>query len=268
MEPVSTSQAAEVVAALLSEPITRALIFSAITLAIAYVADKVLRAIVAKGVERNLLTPSSASQLEMISSIMVYGFALLLVFYYFTQASELIYMLIGIVLITFLGAYDALANLISHYVILMTKAVTPGTLISIEGIEGRVKNVQSLYTELRAPDGSIIRIPNKKLLQAVLQVKGGAIKVPLTVTISVKDEGTLDYEGVLRKIEDVDRRIKAITRSYLPELRILEISKKRMVVGVSVYTTSDRQVHAVVLQYSKMLVEALADYEVVVRAGR
>jgi len=79
--------------------------------------------------------------------------------------------IIFIILSVLIAIKDFIPNLISGFIILKNKTVKEGDLIVIDNIEGKVKNISLIETEIKTKKGDIIHIPNAALTKKEFIIK-------------------------------------------------------------------------------------------------
>ncbi|ADM27587.1 MscS Mechanosensitive ion channel [Ignisphaera aggregans DSM 17230] len=62
-----------------------------------------------------------------------------------------------------------LSNLFAGIYIMSEKALSPGELVEVNGVQGYVLEVSVMSTKIRSLDGAILRIPNNEILNTVLR---------------------------------------------------------------------------------------------------
>ncbi|MEO1203230.1 MAG: mechanosensitive ion channel family protein, partial [Pseudomonadota bacterium] len=88
------------------------------------------------------------------------------------------------------AAQDSVANVISGILIFWDKPFVVGDWIETEGEYGKVTNITLRTTRIRTPQNTYIVVPNKRIIDEVLEnySKHGEMRVDVTVGIAYKED--------------------------------------------------------------------------------
>lgn len=88
------------------------------------------------------------------------------------------------------AAQDSLANVISGIIVFLDKPFIVGDWITVEDEYGKVSNITLRSTRIRTPRNSYVVIPNKKIIDTVLEnhSKHGRLRVDVPVGIAYKED--------------------------------------------------------------------------------
>jgi small-conductance mechanosensitive channel len=93
---------------------------------------------------------------------------------------------LGLVAIGFVAVWSVLSNTLCTIIILVSRPFEIGDEIEFAGeqVQGKVIDINFIYTTLRAADGALVQIPNNLFLQKVLKRRRGAGGVSLAHQLS------------------------------------------------------------------------------------
>ncbi|MFO7654415.1 MAG: mechanosensitive ion channel family protein [Candidatus Krumholzibacteriia bacterium] len=88
------------------------------------------------------------------------------------------------------AAQDSLANLIAGILIFWDKPFVVGDWVRVEGAYGMVQNITLRSTRIRTPRNTYVVIPNKSIIDAVLEnnSKHGELRIDVPVGIAYKED--------------------------------------------------------------------------------
>lgn len=88
---------------------------------------------------------------------------------------------LGLVAIGFVAVWSVLSNTLCTLILLICRPFEVGDDIEFAGepVQGKVIDLNFIYTTLRAADGSLVQIPNNLFLQRVLKRRRGGGQVSL-----------------------------------------------------------------------------------------
>ena len=110
-----------------------------------------------------------------------------------------------------LGLQRIASNYVSGFIILLDRGLRIGDQISVDKYSGRVAQIRTRYTVLRAPDGTEAVVPNELLVaQPVLNHSFADPKVRLAVQL------TIGYEA------DIDRAFELMREAAIAHARIVD----------------------------------------------
>lgn len=101
-----------------------------------------------------------------------------------------------------LAAKESLENLLGSFTIFLDKPFVIGDLIKIEGIEGHVENIGFRSTRIRTLEKSFVTIPNKKLVDNVLDNLSLRSQRRVSFTIGLSYETKADqFKNIVADIQ-------------------------------------------------------------------
>lgn len=96
---------------------------------------------------------------------------------------------VGMIAIGFVAVWSVLSNALCTLIILVYRPFEVGDEIEIAGepVQGKVADLNFIYTTLRAPDGSSLQVPNNMFLQKVIRRRRGAATTPLARQLGAEE---------------------------------------------------------------------------------
>ena len=109
-----------------------------------------------------------------------------------------------------LAAQDSLANTIAGFTIFWDKPFVVGDYITVNGQYGRVQDITLRSTRIRTPRNSYVVIPNKRIIDEVLEndTTNGELRVDVPIGIAYKEDTIAAREALLEAIAGVDDVLK------------------------------------------------------------
>ena len=98
-----------------------------------------------------------------------------------------------------LAMQGVLGNLVAGLTIIFTRPFRVGEYVSMVGVEGRVESIELFSTRLSHADGSIVVVPNRKIVGEILHNYGQVRQLDLSVAIGQAD----DLGRALAAVEEV-----------------------------------------------------------------
>ena len=142
----------------------RNLITAVVVFLICAVVIKIILGIVRRTAQKLKLDKSGVGFIVTVARILLYFMAIIISCECIgIPVSSLIAVLSVAGLAISLSVQDLLSNLLSGFVILMTKPFADGDVIEIAGKTGTVKRIGFMHTRLRTGDNKVIYIPNHEV---------------------------------------------------------------------------------------------------------
>ena len=116
-----------------------------------------------------------------------------------------------------LAMQGVLGNLVAGLTIIFTRPFRVGEYVSMIGVEGRVETIELFSTFLSHTDGSMVVVPNRKIVGEILHNYGEIRQLNLAVGIS--------------RADDLDRALAAVSAVVRANPRVL--AEPVAVIGVS-----------------------------------
>lgn len=137
-----------------------------------------------------------------------------------------------------LSARESLENLIASFIIFFDKPFKTGDSVRVNNVKGTVERIGLRSTRVRTPDKSLVTIPNKQMVDSILdnwserdQVRN-EIKTQLASNTSSENLGK-----AIKKIEDVLASKKERILSY--DVHLQEITNDGALIMVIYFTKKD-----------------------------
>ena len=104
------------------------------------------------------------------------------------------------------AAQDSLANVISGIIVFLDKPFIVGDWITVEDEYGKVSNITLRSTRIRTPRNSYVVIPNKRIIDTVLEnhSKHGRLRVDVPIGIAYKEDIRKAREVILDAVAGLD----------------------------------------------------------------
>lgn len=104
------------------------------------------------------------------------------------------------------AAQDSVANVISGILIFWDKPFVVGDWIETEGQYGKVTNITLRTTRIRTPQNSYIVVPNKRIIDEVLEnfSKHGEVRVDAVIGIAYKEDIDAAREALIKAARSLD----------------------------------------------------------------
>ena len=135
-----------------------------------------------------------------------------------------------------LALQPVLANLFSGLFLLGEKSVTPGDLVVISGVEGRVVDVSIMSTRLQTLDGEMVRIPNTSILNDIVVnvTRSPVRRIHLGVSIAYRD----DPQKAVQAIRDMLDSHFLVLENPPPEVYVERLGDSGVEIAVRVWVPS------------------------------
>jgi small conductance mechanosensitive channel len=104
-----------------------------------------------------------------------------------------------------LAAQDALSNTIAGFTIFWDKPFVVGDWVSVAGEYGKVQDITLRSTRIRTPRNSFVVIPNRRIIDEVLEndSKHGELRIDVPIGIAYKEDTVAAREALLAAIATV-----------------------------------------------------------------
>lgn len=154
------------------------------------------------------------------------------------------------------AAQDSLANVISGIIVFLDKPFIVGDWITVEDEYGEVTNITLRSTRIRTPRNSYVVIPNKRIIDTVLEnhSKHGRLRVDVPVGIAYKE----DIAQARTAILDAVSGIEAVLDEPAPGVVVESLGNSSVDLKVRVWIDSAdrrRQTHFSVVETSKLALD-------------
>lgn len=105
-----------------------------------------------------------------------------------------------------LAAQDTLANTLAGFTIFWDKPFVVGDWVTVAGEYGRVQDITLRSTRIRTPRNSYVVIPNKRIIDEVLEndSKHGVVRVDIPIGIAYKEDTRAARKALLGAVQGLD----------------------------------------------------------------
>ena len=155
------------------------------------------------------------------------------------------------------AAQDSVANVISGILIFWDKPFVVGDWIRTEGHYGKVTNITLRTTRIRTPNNSYIVVPNKRIIDEVLEnfSKHGEVRVDLSVGIAYKEDIQKARQALLQTVTDFNE----ILDHPAPDVVVDELGDSSVNLKLRVWVSSADQRQTVLFNLTEKAKHALDD---------
>nr|WP_314616217.1 DUF3772 domain-containing protein [uncultured Pseudomonas sp.] len=139
------------------------------------------------------------------------------------------------------GLQQIVQNFISGLILLTERPVKVGDWVSLAGVEGDIRRINVRATEIQMSDRSTVIVPNSQFIsQNVRNVTmGNALGVVgITLTLPLETDANRVREVLLKAFHEHE----AVLDAPSPSVTFKDLTSNGMVIGVSGYVASPRQV--------------------------
>lgn len=195
---------------------------------------KILSGIIRRTAVKMKIADSGVGFIVSVSRIILYFIAIIISCDYIGIPVSSLLAVLGVAgLALSLAVQDLLSNLLSGFVILMTKPFTDGDIIEIGGKTGTVKRIGFMHTRLRTGDNKIIYIPNHEVSVSniINYTRESTRRVDLCVSASYDHTA----EEVRRSLMKSCARVKGIHADPMPFVGVKEYASSAVIYDVRVW---------------------------------
>lgn len=133
-----------------------------------------------------------------------------------------------------LAMQGVLGNLVAGLTIIFTRPFRVGEYVSMAGVEGRVEAIEIFSTKLSHADGSVVVVPNRRIVGEILHNYGQLRQLDLSVIIA--------------RPEHLERALAAIDEVVQASVRVLK--EPAPIIGVK--TLADQGIRIAVMPWVKV----------------
>ncbi len=169
---------------LLENPLLLGLIEVAVILVIALVFTKIVSVIVSRLEYRGIIAKPVGMKIRSITTTATYIVALIAIAYTLTGVETLLIPLFIVFAAILFSMWEFFANIMGYYTILASKMILQDTYVRIGEYEGKVTDITPLSIILEAPDGSVIRVPNRYVFLKPVKTPSRRIALHLKVKVN------------------------------------------------------------------------------------
>jgi len=156
-----------------------------------------------------------------------------------------------------LAAQDSLANTIAGFTIFWDRPFSVGDFVTVAGEYGKVQDITLRSTRIRTPRNSYVVIPNKRIIDEVLEndSKHGELRVDVPIGIAYKEDTQAARKVLLKAVAHLENVLEDPAAEVVVEA--CADSSVNLLVRVWVNQASTRQsVNFEVIEASKRALDA------------
>jgi len=156
-----------------------------------------------------------------------------------------------------LAAQDSLANSIAGFMIFWDKPFEVGDWIETEGEFGQITDITLRSTRIRTPLNTYVVVPNKRIIDAVLEnfTKHGAIRIDVPMSIAYKEDIAAARAALLAAMRD----LKPLKTDPAPDVVVPALGDSSVNLSVRVWIDDGKDYQAArfaVVEASKVALDA------------
>ncbi len=131
-----------------------------------------------------------------------------------------------------LAAKESIENLFASFTILADKPFTVGDTVKLAALEGVVERIGFRSSRLRTPDGSLLIIPNKKLVDESLENLSARATLHVRLAVPVKyTTPPMDADALIARIRSTVAAVRHVERTT--QVAIESFTEAAFVIGLS-----------------------------------
>ncbi len=212
-----------------------AVINSILTLVIIILFLMIYKRILHRLVNIRVLDRIYYEKLYRVTELAVFIVAILAITYYITGEHVLVYVIAGMVLIVAASSWQIIASLVSFYILLFSRIVNRGDYIILPGgPQGRVRDINLLYTVLETPHG-VYAVPNLEIVRQGRLLLRDVSQMRMVVRIWGFEDPSIVGDLRLKIAEVLEERLSevaihgAIPRIYVDEVSMDSVTFKAVI---------------------------------------
>jgi small-conductance mechanosensitive channel len=126
-----------------------------------------------------------------------------------------------------LGLQKIAANYVSGFVVLAERSLRIGDMVKVDGFEGRISDIRTRYTVIRALNGRESIVPNEMLITQ--RVENSSLADPrVAITTQVQVAYGTDVRALQAKLQDVLSRVPRVLAEPAPAVQLTEFAADGM----------------------------------------
>ena len=169
---------------LLQNPLIVTLLKIVIILIVALIITRIVSLVVSRLEYRGIIAKPVGMKIRSITDTITYIIAIIAIAYTLTGVETLLIPLFIILAAILFSMWEFFANIIGYYTILAGRLIIQDAYIRIDGYEGKVKDITPMSIILELPDGSIVRVPNRRIFISPIKTPSRKVSVKLNVRVS------------------------------------------------------------------------------------
>jgi small-conductance mechanosensitive channel len=131
-----------------------------------------------------------------------------------------------------LGLQKIAANYVSGFVVLAERSLRIGDMVKVDGFEGRISDIRTRYTVIRALNGRESIVPNEMLITQ--RVENSSLADPkVAISSQVQVAYGTDVRALQLKIQDVVRGVPRVLAEPAPAVQLTEFAADGINLSIS-----------------------------------
>jgi small-conductance mechanosensitive channel len=131
-----------------------------------------------------------------------------------------------------LGLQKIAANYVSGFVVLAERSLRIGDMVKVDGFEGRISDIRTRYTVIRALNGRESIVPNEMLITQ--RVENSSLADPkVAITSQVQVAYGTDVRALQQKIHDAVRSVPRVLADPAPAVQLTEFAADGINLSIS-----------------------------------
>ncbi len=180
-------------------------------------------------------------KLYRVTELALFIIALLSITYYVTGEHAVVYVIAGMILIVAASSWQIIASLVSFYILLFSRLISRGDYIILPGgPQGRVREINLLYTTLESPNG-VYAVPNLELVRRGRLLLKDTTQLRIVVRIWGFEDTSIISDLRLRIAEVLEEVGRSITvHAASPRVYIDEVSADSVTIKIDLPVSGPR----------------------------
>ena len=180
-------------------------------------------------------------KLYRVTELALFIVALLSITYYVTGEHAVVYVIAGMILIVAASSWQIIASLVSFYILLFSRLISRGDYVILPGgPQGRVREINLLYTTLESPNG-VYAVPNLELVRRGRLLLKDTTQLRIVVRIWGFEDTSIITDLRLRVAEVLEEVARSITiHAATPRVYIDEVSADSVTMKIDLPVSGPR----------------------------
>ncbi len=209
--------------------------------------------------DEQLFSSTIQPLIEKISSVLLGGVALVILLKHFNYDIVSLITAFGVSsLVIGLAAKDALANIISGFILLVDRPFSRGDRVKLtNGQVGDVISIGLRSTRFKSPDGSIITMPNTDLCNSMLinTRYNGSLSLG-TTTLMLSQKNSVEFSKKI--IEDIILRNEGLLKDPQPWVRVSSMTIRTYTLTIGFWVNDPADISRII---DEIMMEILKEFK-------
>jgi MscS family membrane protein len=153
-----------------------------------------------------------------------------------------------------LAAKDTLSNMMSGFILIIDRNLSPGDRINLSGAVGDVEEIGLRSTRLRMPEGNTLIVPNSDLVNTKIL----NLSIPTreqSTTVSIRVPYTVEFSTVKSLALGVLDQMQTISKNRSMSVYLADLSKGYQLVQIWFWVKEMTESSAVISEFNVALIE-------------